>query len=108
MKISTNMFCSVLISQQKKEKYLKKIKKGKSISKLLLLIYRLNDENLLEVITTNELYRIDKRENDVFVVGMIESMDEAYEWIGTLAINTYEHFNEINKNTLFKELACDA
>jgi hypothetical protein len=108
MKISTNLFCSALISQQKREKYLKKINKGKTIKNLLLLIYRPNNDNLLEIITTSELYRLNKREQDVYVVGIIESIDEAYEWISKLMADTYEHFEAINKNTVFKELACDA
>lgn len=108
MKFSANMFCSDYISQHKKEKYLKKIQKRKNIRNIILLIYRANNCNLLEVISTRELYRIDKREDDVFVFGIVQTMDEAYEWISKIAINTYAHYEDINKDTLFKELAGDA
>lgn len=108
MNISTNMFCSPLISQHKKERYLKKIHKKKNIKNILLLIYRTNTDNLLEIMKTNELYRLAEREDDLFVVGMTENMEEAYEWISHVMINTNEHFTAINKQTLFKELEGNA
>ncbi|PKM49790.1 MAG: hypothetical protein CVV02_14370 [Firmicutes bacterium HGW-Firmicutes-7] len=108
MKIGANLYYSSFISQRNREKYLKKINKGKNVSHILILIYRLNNINLLELVSTRELYRLDKRETGIYIVGIVQSNEEAYEWIGTIINNTLIHFNEINKKTLFEELECDA
>lgn len=107
MKIRANLYYSDFISQRKREKYLKKIKIRKNVSKIHILIYRINNINLLELVSTRELYRLDSREEGIYVLGIVQSNEEAYEWIGTLVSNTLLHFNEINKNTLYRELECD-
>ncbi|PKM95670.1 MAG: hypothetical protein CVU84_02375 [Firmicutes bacterium HGW-Firmicutes-1] len=107
MKIGTNLYCSAFISQQKQEKYLKKIRNRKNMRNIHILIYRMNNVNLLELVSTRELYRLDSREDGIYVIGIVQNNEEAYEWIGTLVSNTLLHFNEINKQTLFRELECD-
>lgn len=108
MIIIKDLYYSAFISERKREKCLKKINNKKNIKDIFLLIYRHNNSNLLEIVNTKELFKLDKREKDIYIIGIFVNKDETYQYIAKLALQSINNHNQVNKETLFKEIKRDA
>lgn len=104
MEIVKDLYYSTFISEGKRKSYIKKINKKKNISNIFLLIYRVNNDNLLEIVNSKELYKLDNREKDIYLIGIFETKEEAYHYIGKLALQSINKYNIINKKSLLKEI----
>lgn len=107
MKISNQIYLGPSINEKMKRKYIKKLNKKKRVTGIYILICRLNNSNLIEIISTGHLYHINKWEDEIYIFGITKSKEEAVEIIRQIVENTITHYEMINKKTLQLELNRD-
>lgn len=104
MVIIDNIHFGDLIKEKKKNKIISKISKRKNIFNINIIVIRLKNRNLMEVVSTRELYRLEKREKEIFVIGIAKDKQEALILIENIIFNTYSVNGLIEKNNLIREL----
>lgn len=98
----------ILYDEQLKPKARKniisRIEKGKQVKRELLIICVKESRNLLEIVTTHELYRLEKRNKHVIIVGIVKERQKAFELIRDLINRVYTNSNRITKEAIDEEL----
>lgn len=91
------------ISNKKRKKIIKQVEKRESVLGILFLIRVGGSQNILEILTTHELYRLEKLNRQTVIVGIVKDKEKAYEvielWIGDL----YDKYARILSSDLDKE-----
>lgn len=99
----TDILFDERIKTKKRDKIFNLLKKNKPISGVLFLIRVEGSPNILEVVTTHELYRLNSLNRQTAIVGIVKDKDKAYEvieqWIGDL----YNRYDRILSSDLDKE-----
>jgi hypothetical protein len=104
MIIIDKLFFGDSIKEKKRNKILGKLCKRKNMFNLYVVIVRLNNNNLMEIVSNRELYRIDSMEDDVVVIGITKDKQEALALIEDIISNIFNLTGSVNKNRLIKEL----
>lgn len=92
------------VDEKKACQILKKLQQKKLIRNLYIIVCRKNHFNLLEVMSSSELYRLDSREKDVFIVGFAKEREQAFLIVTNLCGQVNIHFGDVNKINILKEL----
>lgn len=91
------------IKTKKRDKIIEQTREWKPVTGVLFLIRVAESPNILEIVSSRELYRLERLHRDVAVVGIVKDKDKAYElierWIGDL----YRKYNRILSSDLDKE-----
>lgn len=102
LKIASNFYIGDTIKKSKISKIIKKLNKQRNVINLYVIIIRDKFSNLMEIVSTYELYRINEREENINVIGIAKSKEEAYDLVVMIASKiTNEH--TLTKQQIFKE-----
>lgn len=99
----TDILFDERIKTKKRDKIFSLLRNQKPVSGVFFLIRVAGSPNILEVVTTHELYRLDGLNRQTAIVGVVKDKDKAYEvieqWIGDL----YTRYDRILSSDLDKE-----
>ena len=73
MNFVNNFVWSEEIDIKKREKIKKKIESKKMVFSIYLIIIRLDNASLFEIISTSELYRLYSKGTDFYIVGIFKT-----------------------------------
>lgn len=104
MRVINDIYFSSSIHEKKKKKYIKKIMSRKRFFNIFIIILREDNLNLLELVDSKELFRLDRQDKTIYVVGLTKSKEEATGWIMEKLQSTFQHYHTIDKLTLQMEL----
>ena len=81
MRIVQNFYCGDHVKKHRLPGYIRKLNKRKVLSGILLLIVRENSRNLMEIVSSRELYRMIDREQGIMLIGIAASREDAFELV---------------------------
>ncbi len=107
MKLSKKLFFSASMKDKKRKRFLIKVEKKKNLGRYALLISRLTNPNLVEIVNGKELYRLDGKELHVCLHGVLETHEEAIDYLSHTVQKAVTRYGTINKEILLMELERD-
>lgn len=99
-----NLYRSATVDEKAASKWKKRLSKGRGVIGLQLVILRPADRNLMEIVASLELKRLCGRENDIWVIGMAQGRQEAFQLVGSICLEMIEKYGKLTKDDLMKEL----
>lgn len=91
------------------KKWKHRIGNHRNVLGILLVVVRTHNHNLMEIVSTQELKRLYKREKDIWIIGIAQGRQEAFKLVAQICQNLVEKDLPITKTNLMKELAgCDS
>lgn len=91
------------MKEKVKNRLINRVLHKKVLPKHLLLIMRLENNNLMEIVDSDELYRLDKLEQNIYILGFAKDVDEAISFITEISENVVCRYQQIDKLHLLKE-----
>jgi hypothetical protein len=85
------------------KKIIKKLKAKKPTKKCLLLIKVHPSNQLLEIVTYRELYRMIERDKSIAIIGMAKNREAIFHLIEELMVRLYGTYQGISSDIIDKE-----
>ena len=95
-----NLYIGDNISERK-ETVIQKLKKHKKVSGIQLIILPPGEQNQLEIIQTEQLYRYIRQEKRIKILGLASDMNEAGELVRRMAEDVFRYRGDMQIKEFF-------